>query len=169
MPDERPQRIDVASESLLRRPGRPPLAALLRPLLDWYETRHLELMAAAGFDDVRRSHNAVFVHLPAQGRRLTDLADAAGISKQAMGELVDDLVDRRYLDRSPDPTDGRAKLIVWADRGLRAHEATMEVFATIEDELADALGTERLDQLIGGLLGLLRAVMPQAPQGDGPA
>lgn len=152
------RRFDVATEGMLRGPGRPPLPALLRPLLDWFEDRHLELMAGAGFDDVRRAHNAVFVHLPAEGRRLTDLADDADLSKQAMAELVDDLVEKGYLERTPDPTDGRAKLIVWAARGERAHRATLEAFTQIEAELAAAFGQDRLDDLQAALRELLREV-----------
>jgi DNA-binding MarR family transcriptional regulator len=115
-------------------------------------------MADAGFDDVRRAHNSVFVHLPAEGRRLTDLANAAEMSKQAMGELVDDLVEKRYLRRIADPTDGRARLIVWADRGKHAHEATMRAFATIEEELSEATGEEGLANLRAILLDLLKWV-----------
>lgn len=152
------RQFDVGSEALLAQPGRPPLAGMLRPVLDWFETRHLQLMAAEGFDDVRRAHNAVFVNLPAEGRRLTDLADVAEMSKQAMSELVDDLVDRGYLARTPDPTDGRAKLIVWAERGEHAHEATLRAFATIERELAALVGTDVLDQLTGQLLALVDAI-----------
>lgn len=161
MPD-RPAspRVDAATAGMLRRSG-PPLVAFLRPLLDWFEERHLELMAEAGFDDVRRAHNAVFVHLPAEGRRLTDLADDADITKQAMAELVTDLVGKGYLDRVPDPTDGRAKLIVWAERGERVHEATMRAFATIEAELAGTIGRERFEALrseLGALVGSLLAL-----------
>lgn len=58
-------------------------------------------MRDAGFDDVRRAHNAVFVNVPAEGRRLTDLADDADMSKQAMGELVDDLVDEGFEPDGP--------------------------------------------------------------------
>jgi len=150
---------------MLRRPGRPPLPALLRPLLDRFETRHLELMAEAGFDDVRRAHNAVFVHLPAEGSRLTDLADAADISKQAMGELVDDLVAKDYLERIRDPSDGRAKLIRWAERGQQAHRATLDAFATIDAELSAAFGATRFDDLRDVLLDLVRVVPSGSPQG----
>lgn len=154
---------DAASEGMLRRPGRPPLAGLLRPLLDWVETRHLELLAEAGFDDVRRAHNAVFVNLPADGRRLTDLADVADMSKQAMGELVDDLVGKGYLERTPDPTDGRAKLIVWAHRGQRAHHATLEAFAALEDELAEVVGHDHYELLHAALLHFVQAMTPEPP------
>lgn len=158
--------LDVATAGMLRRAGPPPLVALLRPLLDRFEARHLQLMAEAGFDDVRRAHNAVFVHLPTEGRRLTDLADAADMSKQAMGELVTDLVAKRYLDRLPDPTDGRAKLIVWAERGELAHAATLRAFATIEDELADTLGRERFEALRSELARLVGSLLDHEAPSD---
>ncbi len=149
--------LDVATAALQRRPEGPPLIGLLTPLVAWWEDRHLELMAGAGFDDVRRAHNAVFVNLPAEGRRLTDLADAAGMTKQAMGELVDDLVAKGYFRKEPDPTDGRAKLLVWDERGLAAHEATMAAFATIEDEVAAIVGDEDLAVVRRTLSALVRA------------
>lgn len=149
--------LDVGSAHLHRRPEGPPLIGLLSPLVDWWHERHLELMAAAGFDDVRGAHNAVFVHLPEEGRRLTELAAAAGMSKQAMAELVDDLVAKGYLAKVPDPSDGRAKLIVWAERGLAAHEATMTAFGHIEAEVEEMLGADELAQLRDGLATLLRA------------
>lgn len=151
---------------MLLEPGPPPLPALLAPLQAWHERRHLEIMATQGFDDVRRAHNAVFVNLPSEGIRLTGLADEADMSKQAMGELVDDLEAKGYVERTPDPTDGRAKLIVWAARGLRAHEATLEAFAEIETELVAAAGPDVVAEFRSALLaihaGLRGDRVPQA-------
>lgn len=83
----------------------------------------------------------------------------AGVSKQAMAELVNELVDKRYLRRIPDPTDGRAKLIVMADRGDAAHTVTLEAFRTIEAELADAVGDEPLEQVRTTLTEVLEGVI----------
>lgn len=147
--------LSPGTSALQRQPSGPPLIGLLQPLVEWWEERHLELMAEAGFDDVRRAHNQVFMHLPAEGRRLTGLADAAGMTKQAMGELVDDLVRKGYLAKEPDPSDGRAKLLVWAERGNAAHVATMEAFATLEAEVADLVGGADLARLRAILLRLV--------------
>lgn len=142
--------LNAAEQGFLGR-GDLPLIALLSALARWWEDRHFELMAEQGFDDVRRAHNAVFVNLRADGMRLTDLAEVAGISKQAMAELVDDLVQRRYLLRSPDPTDGRAKIITWAKRGKAAHQLTLEVFARIEAEMAAKVGEQAMSDMKGSL------------------
>jgi DNA-binding MarR family transcriptional regulator len=151
-------RVDPATAGMLADSGAPPLPGLLRPLLDWYETRHMELMAQRGFDDVRRAHNAVFVFVPAEGIRLTDLAEVADLSKQAMGELVDELVGKGYFQKVPDPTDRRAKLIVWAERGEKAHRATMEVFGHLERELAEHVGGNAYDELKAQMLHLVATV-----------
>jgi len=111
-------------------------------------------MAAQGFDDVRRAHNAVFVNLPADGARLTELSNDADVSKQAMGELVDDLEAKGYVARIPDPTDGRAKLIVWAARGESAHRATLGAFAEIEAELSSAAGAQAILELRTALVAI---------------
>ena len=138
----------------------PPLVALLAVALHGAEHRHLELMAEAGFDDVRRAHNAVLANLPADGARLTELAEAAGITKQAMAELVDDLVAKGYVAKVADPTDGRAKRIVWAERGEAAHRATLAAFATIDAEVAAVVGADgvaRLRRLLGAAAGATAA------------
>lgn len=142
--------VSVAAEALLEGAS-PPLPAYLGPLLAWHEVRHLQLLEGEGFADVRRAHNAVFMHLPAEGLRLTELAASAGMTKQAMGELVDDLVAKGYLRRDPDPADGRAKLIGWAPRGEAAHEATLRAFSRLDDEVLDVLGADRFEQFVGML------------------
>lgn len=157
------QRMNAATEAALGRPGPPPLAMLLRPALDLVEERHHRLLAEAGFADLRRAHNAVLANLAGDGMRLTELAAAGSMTKQAMGELVDDLVAKGYLERRPDPADGRAKLICWAERGLAAHDATLAAFATIERELTTVHGRDALERL----RDLLLAVVTQAPPSDG--
>lgn len=144
---------------MIRRGGDIPLVGLLTILSTWFEERHMELLAEAGFDDLRVAHNAVVVNLPAQGRRLTELAHAAGISKQAMSELVDDLVAKGYAKRVPDPADGRAKLIVGSDRANAAHDVTLKAFADIEDELAAAVGAKAYRQMKATLTTLVTSVV----------
>lgn len=144
---------------MLRRGGPIPLLGLLTAVTRWIEQRHLELLARAGFPEIRRAHTPVVVNLPSGGIRLTDLAQAAEISKQAMAELVEDLEAHGYLERIPDPTDGRAKLLVMTDRARAAHAATLQIFADIEAELAAAVGLPALQQMRDILGDILRSVV----------
>ena len=66
---------------------------------------------------LRASHTQVFESLDPAGTRLTTLADRARMSHQAMGEMVDELIRHGYLERVPDPADGRARLIRPTARG----------------------------------------------------
>jgi DNA-binding MarR family transcriptional regulator len=112
-------------------------------------------MIAEGFDDTRFAHNAVFAHVPPEGIRLTALADRAGMTKQAMSELVVDLEALGYLQRVPDPSDGRAKLIEFTERGWSAVDTALSSFDEMERELADEVGSGRIRQLRRTLLLVL--------------
>ena len=101
-------KLQADATTLLRdeRPAEPPLLFFLIPLVEWFESRHIELIREDTFPEARRAFNPVFIHLPAEGCRLTELAQKANMSKQAMSELVDELVGLGYLVRFPDPKDG---------------------------------------------------------------
>jgi len=127
--------------------------------------RHLaqalqEHLVAAGFHDHRVVHHAVMAHVTYEGIRLTELAARAGVTKQAMSELVRDLVRLGYLETSPDPDDGRAKLITLTKRGRAAVDAAMSAFETMDDELAAQLGPGVLRSLRRNLLRLLETSLP---------
>jgi|SRR6187200_2066513 len=106
-----------------------------------------ERLRAAGFDDQRPADDAAFAHIPPEGIRLTDLARRAGVSKQAMAELVDSLEARGYVERQPDPTDGRAKLVVFSERGWTAVATALDALDDIEQELSERLGTRSIATL----------------------
>lgn len=135
-----------------------PLLAPLSVVTGWWERRHIELMAEAGFDDVRVAHNAVLAYLPTDGLRLTDLARTARISKQAMAELVADLESKGYVKRIADPTDGRAKIITWDERGQAAYEATIPIFNRIEQEVTAMVGESTMMGLREALVAVFSAI-----------
>jgi DNA-binding MarR family transcriptional regulator len=134
---------------------RPNLGILLRGPFQEVVRRVSAGLADAGFDDLRPAHTAVFQHIEAGGSRLTDLAERAQITKQSMGYLIDDLEQRGYVERRPDPSDRRAALISLTDRGWEQVSASLKIIATLEEEWAGGLGQPRMQQL-RELLGELR-------------
>lgn len=121
-------------------------------------------LVAAGFEDHRVVHHNVMAHVTYEGIRLTELADKAGITKQAMSELVIDLERRGYLQRSADPHDGRAKLIGFTEKGRAAVQEAMRAF----EEMEVALGQRSLRSLRRALLAILAtSFSPTAPSGHG--
>ncbi len=107
------------------------------------ETRLLRRLAEAGIQDIRPAHFKVFEYLPPEGARLTDLAQHAQATKQAISYLVDDLVNRGYLERIPDSTDGRANLIRRSARGIEAEAIAVSAVAEKDAEVQAALGNEQ--------------------------
>jgi DNA-binding MarR family transcriptional regulator len=96
-------------------------------------------VVGAGFPQ-KPSHSAVFAQIRPEGSRLTDLARGAGMTPQAMGELVDELVDLEYVVRRLDPSDGRAKLIVLTEKGRACVAAGVATISTLENRISGLLG-----------------------------
>lgn len=111
------------------------------------ETRVFQELAAAGFDDLTPAQARVFQRIADDGSRLTELAEQAAITKQSAGFLVDQLERAGYVTRVADPTDGRARLIRVADRGVGSVELSRGTVAEVEAEWTAHLGADRMVQL----------------------
>jgi DNA-binding MarR family transcriptional regulator len=125
------------------------------------ENRVTAGVAGAGHP-IRAAHSAVFVNIDRDGTRLTHLAERALMTPQAMGELVDYLAARGYLERVPDPNDRRAKLIVLTDLGYDALQAAFDTIIEIEAQLEEVLGLDELLQLRAALRKIAE-IPPPAP------
>jgi DNA-binding MarR family transcriptional regulator len=110
--------------------------------------------ASPGFHDVRRHHDVVFESLDNRGLRITEMAARARITKQAMGELVTYLERHGYVARSPDPADGRAKLVRLTDRGRAVVGAAGTALSRLEARWAEHLGEETARALHASLADL---------------
>lgn len=107
-----------------------------RVYLHWLYDR----LANEGFPEVRVAHSAVFRTIPADGGRVTDMADAAGITKQSMGYLVGYLEEHGYVEMTPDPEDQRAKRVKLTKRGRQLLAASGRISAEFEREVASVVG-----------------------------
>lgn len=96
-------------------------------------------VAAAGYPDIRPSDSRVFENLDPGGTRLTELASRARMTHQSMGELVASLEQRGYLERCPDPTDRRARLVGLTPRGREVMQFAMAELTAIESMWLDRL------------------------------
>ncbi|NED87583.1 MarR family transcriptional regulator [Streptomyces sp. SID11233] len=121
------------------------------------EDRMFRALQDAGFDDWTLAQCRVFQCVAPDGSRLTDLADQAQMSKQSAGVLVDQLERLGYVRRVPDPTDGRARLIVIEERGRRAVEAASATLGEILSEWKTYLGTRNFT-LLHQILDQLREI-----------
>jgi DNA-binding MarR family transcriptional regulator len=121
-----------------------PLPALLDDLAaDSFAEFHAKLKEA-GHPTIRQGHGCVFRFIHEGGSRLTELAESSGLSKQAVGEVVDDLEKLGYVERAQDPQDGRAKVIRLTEQGADAQRTALDIFADIERDFAERYGAERV-------------------------
>lgn len=126
------------------------------------ENEVIEGLAVAGFDDVTLAQARVFQRIDAGGSRLTDLAQAAQVTKQTAGFLIDQLERAGYVQRRPDPQDGRARLICVAERGAATVAVGARVIADVEARWTAHLGARRTAQLRGILSDLRQITDPYA-------
>jgi DNA-binding MarR family transcriptional regulator len=134
-------------------------ALLLATAYRAYIARVVDAVARAGHPDVRAVHGAnVFAHLDADGSRLSELAARAGIANQSMSYLVDYLEAHGYVERVPDPTDARAKVIRRTPRGWEAERAGEAAIAELEAAAARRLGADELAELRRLLVELAAAL-----------
>ena len=124
------------------------------------ENELLEALAAQGFDDITLAQARVFQRIDKDGSRLTDLAEAAQVTKQTVGFLVDQLERAGYVERTPDPRDGRARLVRVAPRGAAATRASLAVVAEIEARWVAHLGKTRAARLREALMMLREITDP---------
>jgi DNA-binding MarR family transcriptional regulator len=121
--------------------------ALLFGAADGVREELYEGLARAGFGEVRPGHGCVFGHVAADGSRVTDLALATGLTKQAVGEAASDLEQLGYLERRPDPDDRRAKILYLTERGRAAQAEGFRLIAAIEKRLVRRYGRQRFEEL----------------------
>jgi DNA-binding MarR family transcriptional regulator len=125
-----------------------PLPALLQEVKMGAVRKLHARLAELGHPNVREGYGCVFGFIDIEnGSRLTELAERSGFTKQAVGEAVTELEKEGYVERLPDPTDGRAKIIKLTDWGVDAVVKGRRVFAEIEAEWADQLGSDLLATL----------------------
>jgi DNA-binding MarR family transcriptional regulator len=124
-----------------------PLPGLLEMASEAMFAEFRENLVEAGYGDVRPTHGCVFRFVREDGLRLTDLAQMAGMTKQSIGEIVDDLETRGYLERFPDPEDKRAKLIRLTAKGEKAQAIGFGLFAKLEQRWGKRYGVKRFAEL----------------------
>ena len=142
---------------------RKPIGQLLGDAVVGFRRDLYARATAGGYEDIRAAHLQVFGAIDWNGTRLRDLAARANMTPPAMAELVDELQAAGYLERRPDPSDGRAKLIRPTRKGRRALTAALRAVEEIEREYAERLGVERFDQLV---IALQELAIPSVTNAD---
>ena len=138
------------------------LGRLLGHAMRRFDARVLSLMAhnvevplalsnLAARSQVSAAHIHITRHLALEGSRLTELAERAGMSKQAMGDLVDQCEAWGLVSRGPDSRDARARLVRFTPTGLLWLQAFKEAVAQAETEFRADVGPDVATVVMIGL------------------
>jgi DNA-binding MarR family transcriptional regulator len=103
--------------------------------------------AERGHPDIRPPHGNVMQFLDDAGTRVSVLAERAQITKQSMAELVVHLERLGYVERVPDPSDRRAKLVRATPRGKQLYAIARDVVGEIEADWTKRLGKAKMRTL----------------------
>jgi DNA-binding MarR family transcriptional regulator len=123
------------------------IGALLRIPAQAIHRRLISELNAAGFEELRVPHMAVLQFPGPDGVRPGILADRAGMSKQAMNQLLRSLEALGYIIRTDAPGEGRARLTRFTKRGRAAYAKIHDILRDIEHEWRAELGPKRFAQL----------------------
>lgn len=116
----------------------------------------LEKLRHKGHKGLTFVHTALITNLAAEGTRITELAERAGMSKQSMSQLAKDLEHRGYVRRVPDPADRRAVLIQFTGLGQRLLADAREAKRVVECEYETILGPKDVKRLTALLYQLVQ-------------
>jgi DNA-binding MarR family transcriptional regulator len=114
--------------------------------------RHVvEGLHARGYSDLRSMHTTLLSNIDLAGSTVTEAAERAGITKQAMGRLANELEDAGYITVRSDPTDARARVLHLTKSGMRLMLDSLQVMTNLEHDYARLVGIDELGAVLDGL------------------
>lgn len=122
--------------------------------------RVFDAVREAGVHDVTIAQARLLMGIDPDGTRLSVLAARAQVAKQTATALVDKLERAGYVERVPDPLDGRARLVRMTPRALAILPHARDEEERIEQEWRDHLGPDRMTLLRGALEDLREITDP---------
>lgn len=123
------------------------IGALLRVPAQAIHRRIINELNAAGFEELRVPHMAVLQFPGPDGVRPGTLAERAGMSKQAMNQLLRSLEALGYIARADAPDEGRARIVRLTKRGSAAYAKVHDILRDIEREWSAELGPRQFADL----------------------
>lgn len=121
-------------------------ARKLEELGETLRRRLMNKLIERGHPNLKMSFSAVLTHLAFAETRLVDIAEQAGMSKQAIGQIADEIETLGYIRRIPDPNDRRAKNLVFTAKGEHLIDQSIQALKEIEQELVKEIGTQEFEQ-----------------------
>jgi transposase len=150
-------KFDEEAWVLAKRESLPQLILKVGRLLD---ERAVQQMKKEGWANLTPAHTRLLPHVDLEGTRITELAERLGVTKQAVSQLVDDMERMGALVRVQDPSDGRAKLVKFAD------PESLFVGLGVLDGLGDEVFVDATDQELALVRRVLCDALARLDPGD---
>lgn len=104
---------------------------------------------------MRAAHTRVIPHIDLDGTRQTTLAERIGITKQAVGQIIADLEKHGFVERVPDPSDRRARLVRFTEAGRQDLLRGLAILSQLEEDITARLSEAQIARLKGDLRDVL--------------
>ena len=138
----------------------PAIGALLRLAWQAVRERIYEGVLEAGYTDLSRAHVFSLRWPPFDGLRPSEIATRTQLSRQAINDMLSDLEKGGYLERIPDPTDGRARIVRFTQRGWDLTQVIRDTSFATEREWRRAIGEARYAEFRDTLCELVSYASP---------
>lgn len=116
---------------------------------------------ARGYADLRSTHTTLLSNIDLAGSTVTEAADRAGITKQAMGRLASELEDAGYIKVRSDPTDARTRVLHLTKSGMRLMLDSLRVMTDLQNSYARLIGHEQFSAVLDGLEAFIARSEPE--------
>ncbi|MEO5757542.1 MAG: MarR family transcriptional regulator [Mesorhizobium sp.] len=118
--------------------------------------RHVvEALRARGYGDLRATHTTLLSNIDLAGSTVTEAADRAGVTKQAMGRLAAELEGAGYITVQSNPEDARVRILCLTEKGMRLMLDSLDVMDNLELRYAHIVGQTRLADIMHGLAAFI--------------
>lgn len=123
--------------------------------LYWFDEQLQSRLDALGWGRVGRSQSLILVNVANGETRAARMAENLGVSRQAMSQFLNEMVEQKLLELVPDPQDKRARIVRFAPEAQGIREDAQKVLRALETELENAVGPKNLAALREGLRNFL--------------
>ncbi|MFN5758663.1 MAG: MarR family winged helix-turn-helix transcriptional regulator [Sphingomonadaceae bacterium] len=106
-----------------------------------------ERLQQRGWPSITRSQSMVLANVANGVTRASRLAENLGVTRQAMSQLLADMVKKGLIELIPDPDHGRAQLVQFAPQADGIREDARRVLRDLEAELEISIGAQQMASL----------------------
>ena len=150
-------RIDPAPDNDFEHIRQTNLGRLIEDLHFFFDRQALEYLREAGFPMIKSADAHVMRTMRFEGSRITDMAQQAGISKQAMSKLVSAFIGHGFLSWTDDPQDKRNRIVTVTAQGRKLLTSGIAALIRAESDVSDIVGAEGLEKLRQVLIDIKQA------------